>query len=69
MPVSSVPLAIRTSKPSDRRSASSEDPGAGGPVRMAVDRRTHSLELTRGLRAVAARGAAVRPGAGRRHVG
>lgn len=36
--------AVRTSKPSARRSASSGDPATGGPVRMAVDRRTHSLD-------------------------
>ena len=41
--------ASRTSKPSDRRSPSSGDPGTGWPVRMAVDRRTHSLECRRGL--------------------
>ena len=35
-----------TSKPSASRSGPSCEPGTGGPVRMAVDRRTHSLRLT-----------------------
>uniref|UniRef100_UPI00269E0E8E hypothetical protein n=1 Tax=Streptomyces spongiicola TaxID=1690221 RepID=UPI00269E0E8E len=60
---SPAPVARRTSKPSDRRSPSSGDPGTGGPVRMAVGRRTHSLALIRRV------GTATRPGTGRRRVG
>lgn len=59
--------AIRTSKPSVRRSASSGDPATGGPVRMAVDSRTHSLDADKAARTVRDRSAfdTNYPGSGR----
>lgn len=52
---SAASAATCTSKPSDRRSSVSDDPGTSAPVRMAVDRRTHSLVLTGSARGKVAR--------------